>query len=42
MQAGYDPQMIAEMVFKALNPELAEGEQDGLGDVQKRQEGIPQ
>lgn len=42
MQAGYDPQMIAEMVFKILNPEQQEGEQEGLGNVQRRQEGAPQ
>jgi len=42
MQAGYDPQMIAEMVFKILNPQEQEGEQAGLGNVQRRQEGVPQ
>ena len=42
MQAGYDPQMLAEMVFKILNPEQQEGEQEGLGNVQRRQEGVPQ
>ena len=42
MQAGYDPQMIAEMVFKSLNPQQQQGEQEGLGNVQRRQEGVPQ
>jgi len=42
MQAGYDPQMIAEMVFKTLNPQQQEGEQAGLGNVQRRQQGVPQ
>lgn len=42
MQSGYDPQMIAEMVFKTLNPQEQEGEQAGLGNVQRRQEGVPQ
>jgi len=42
MQAGYDPQMVAEMVFQIMNPEQAEGQQDGLGNVQRRQEGTPQ
>lgn len=40
-QTGYDPQMIAEMVFQQLNPELAE-QQEGIGNVQQRQQGLPQ
>ena len=40
-QTGYDPQMIAELVFQQLNPELAE-QQDGIGNVQQRQQGLPQ
>jgi hypothetical protein len=35
MQTGYTPEMIAEMVFEILNPQQQE-----LGDVQKRQEGL--
>ena len=35
MQSGYTPEMVAEMVFEILNPQ-----QEGLGDVQKRQEGL--
>ena len=42
MQAGYDPQMIAEMVFQQLNPELAEQQEGGMGDIQQRQQGLPQ
>ena len=32
---GYDPQMVAEIVYNVLNPQ-----QQQLGDVQKRQEGL--
>ena len=32
---GYDPQLVAEIVYKILNPE-----QQKMGDVQKRQQGI--
>jgi flagellar motor component MotA len=32
---GYDPQMVAEIVFNVLNPQ-----QQQLGDVQKRQQGL--
>lgn len=35
-QAGYTPEMIAELVFEILNPQ-----DEKLGDVQKRQEGLP-
>jgi hypothetical protein len=38
LQAGYDDQMIAEIVFGILNPEK---QQNGMGDVQKRQQGLP-
>jgi hypothetical protein len=36
IQAGYSPDMIAEIVFGTLNPQ-----QQGMGDVQKRQQGLP-
>jgi predicted NAD/FAD-dependent oxidoreductase len=32
---GYDPEMVAEIVYNVLNPE-----QQKLGDVQKKQQGI--
>jgi hypothetical protein len=32
---GYDPELVAEIVYKILNPE-----QQKMGDVQKRQQGI--
>lgn len=32
---GYDPQMVAEIVYNVLNPE-----QQKMGDVQKRQQGL--
>jgi hypothetical protein len=32
---GYDPQMVAEIVYNVLNPQ-----QQKLGDVQKRQQGL--
>jgi len=35
IQAGYSPDMIAEIVFGTLNPQ-----QQGMGDVQKRQQGL--
>lgn len=38
LQAGYDNNMIAEVVFQTLNPEKTE---QGMGDVQKRQQGLP-
>lgn len=38
LKAGYDPQMVAELVFKLLNPQEGQG---GLGDVQKAQAGAP-
>jgi hypothetical protein len=37
MEAGYDEQMIAELVFQVLNPE----QNEGIGDVQQRQQGLP-
>ena len=37
-QAGYNPDMLAEIVYKILNPQ----NQGGIGDVQKRQQGLPQ
>ena len=36
MEAGYDENMIAELVFNVLNPE----QQDGIGETQMRQQGI--
>jgi hypothetical protein len=36
MDAGYDEQMIAEVVYGVLNPET-----QGMGDVQQRQQGMP-
>jgi len=38
LEAGYDPKMVAELVFKLLNPQEGQG---GLGDVQKAQAGAP-
>jgi len=35
LDSGYDPQLVAEIVYKILNPE-----QQKMGDVQKRQQGI--
>jgi len=35
LNSGYDPEMVAEIVYKILNPE-----QQKMGDVQKRQQGI--
>ena len=35
LDSGYDPELVAEIVYKILNPE-----QQKMGDVQKRQEGI--
>lgn len=35
-EAGYSPEMIAEIVFTTLNPQS-----QGMGDVQKRQQGLP-
>jgi hypothetical protein len=35
-KAGYTPEMIAELIFEILNPE-----QQKMGDVQKRQQGLP-
>ncbi|NDG52049.1 MAG: hypothetical protein EBY39_03335 [Flavobacteriia bacterium] len=35
-EAGYSPEMIAEIVFQTLNPQA-----QGMGDVQKRQQGLP-
>jgi hypothetical protein len=32
---GYDPQMVAEIVYNVLNPQ-----QQQLGDVQKKQQGL--
>ena len=32
---GYDPQIVAEIVYNVLNPQ-----QQQLGDVQKRQQGL--
>jgi len=37
MEAGYDEQMIAELVFQILNPE----QNEDIGDVQQRQQGLP-
>ena len=37
MEAGYDENMIAELVYNILNPQ--EGE-EGIGDVQMRQQGL--
>ena len=36
MDAGYDEQMIAEVVYNVLNPQ-----QGGIGDVRQRQQGMP-
>jgi hypothetical protein len=38
MDAGYDEQMIAEVVFGILNPQK---NPNGMGDVQQRQQGLP-
>lgn len=38
MDAGYDEQMIAEVVFNILNPQNTP---NGMGDVQQRQQGLP-
>ena len=35
LDSGYDPQLVSEIVYKILNPE-----QQKMGDVQKRQQGI--
>ena len=35
LDSGYDPEMVAEIVYNVLNPE-----QQKMGDVQKRQQGI--
>jgi len=35
LDSGYDPELVAEIVYKVLNPE-----QQKMGDVQKRQQGI--
>jgi len=35
LDSGYDPQLVAEIVYKILNPE-----EQKMGDVQKRQQGI--
>jgi hypothetical protein len=35
IQSGYTPEMVAEMVYELLNPQ-----QQKLGDVQKKQEGL--
>jgi hypothetical protein len=35
LDTGYDPQMVAEIVYNILNPQ-----QQKLGDVQKRQQGM--
>ena len=37
LQAGYDDKMIAEVVYNTLNPQEGQG---GIGDVQKRQQGL--
>jgi hypothetical protein len=37
MQQGQPPEVIAEIVFNMLNPQ----DQDGIGDVQQRQQGLP-
>jgi hypothetical protein len=36
MEAGYAPELLAEIVFKTLNPQ-----DQGMGDIQKRQQGLP-
>lgn len=38
MEAGYDQNMLAQLVFEALNPQEGDG---GIGDVQQRQQGLP-
>ena len=35
-KAGYTPEMISELIFELLNPQ-----DQKLGDVQKKQEGLP-
>jgi len=35
-KAGYTPEMISELIFELLNPQ-----EQKMGDVQKRQEGLP-
>jgi hypothetical protein len=35
VEAGYAPELLAEIVFKTLNPQ-----DQGMGDVQKRQQGL--
>lgn len=37
IEVGYAPEMLAEIVFQTLNPQ-----QQQLGDVQKRQQGLEQ
>lgn len=39
LQDGYAPELVAEIVFGLLNPQQG---QNGLGDVQKQQQGLPQ
>lgn len=37
LDAGYDDKMIAEVVYQVLNP----SQNNGIGDVQQRQQGMP-
>ena len=38
VQAGQPPEVIAQLIYQMLNPEQG---QDGIGDVQQRQQGMP-